>query len=257
MYYIYEWYDEKTNEIIYVGKGSKKRFLCKKHNSLFNEYIKSNKCNSRIIEYYDNEQDAFKREFERINELKEINQCKFNLVKGGNGGGSSIKTKMNRWSYEERKKYSENNVMKRENQRKRMSEFNPMKNKDIALIVGKKLSKPFYIGDCKYNNLYEASVKYKTSISTISYWIKVGHNKNELCYYENEKPKDYDFSKNPHCTRNIKIKYNNVIYNSIKELAKSLNVSYTSFDKKIKNGKFKVEYIQQDNQQPSTNLNDL
>lgn len=183
MFYIYEWYIKDTGEVIYVGKGSKKRYLSKQHNNTFKEFIKRFNCESRIIEYFEDEQIAYKKEFERINELKEIGQCVCNKCIGGNGGGASKKTKMTRWTKAEREKYSINNVMKSQNQRERMKKNNPMKNKEYAKINGLKHRKPFYVGTKQYQTLEECSKYYKVTIQTVSNWLKIGHNsKGEKCY---------------------------------------------------------------------------
>lgn len=243
MFYIYEWYIIDTNEVIYVGKGSKKRYLSKQHNNIFKEFIKRYNCKSRIIEYFENEQEAYKKEFERINELKDIGQCVCNKCIGGNGGGASINTKMKRWTEEEREKYSKNNVMKAKNQRQRMIENNPMKNKEYAMKNGLLHRKPFFVGNLQFQTLQEASLYYNKKPQTIKDWLKKGHSPTDICYYINEVPKEFNFTKNRHISRNIKIIYDNVEYNSIKDLAKFLNIEYTKVHKYFKrnkpiNGKF-------------------
>lgn len=190
MFYIYEWYIKDTNEVIYVGKGSKKRYLSKQHNNMFKEFLKRFECESRIVEYFENEQDAYKREFDRINELKEKGQCVCNIYDGGNGGGASIKNKMTRWTPEEREKYSKNNVMKADKQRDRMKKNNPMKNKEYAMKNGLAHAKPIIIGDKEFKSILEASQFYKCATSSIWWYLKVGHKGNEKCYYKygNQQP---------------------------------------------------------------------
>ena len=191
MFYVYEWYIEKTNEIIYVGKGSGKRYLSKQHNKMFKEFLKRYSCSSRIIEYFENEQDAYKKEFERINELREINQCVCNIRIGGNGGGASINTKMTRWTKEEREKYSIKNVMKSKEQRERMKKNNPMKNKECAIKNGKKHKKPILINDKEYDGIVDVMKEYNVYDNAVRYWIKRGYtNKNEIIKfkYGNQQP---------------------------------------------------------------------
>lgn len=191
MFYIYEWYIIDTNEIIYVGKGSKKRYLSKQHNNAFKELIKKFNCKSRIIEYFENEQEAYKREFDRINELQIIGQCVCNKRIGGYGGGSSISKKTSRWTDEERKKYSKNNVMKHKQQRKRMKINNPMYNKVYALKNGKAHKKPIIIDDKEYEGIIDVARKYKVYDNAVRYWIKRGYtNKNETIKYKygNQQP---------------------------------------------------------------------
>ena len=42
-YYVYEWYVIDTNEIFYVGKGSRNRYKYTDRNALFQEMIKKYK----------------------------------------------------------------------------------------------------------------------------------------------------------------------------------------------------------------------
>lgn len=185
MFYVYEWYIKETNEIIYVGKGSKKRYLSKQHNYLFKKTIQKYKCESRIIKYFEREQDAYMYEYERIKELKEINQCVCNIIQGGYGGGNSYKNKCNRWTPDEKLKYSINNVMKDKKQRERMKKNNPMKNKEYALKNGLKHRKPFIIGNKEYQTLQEASKEYNVTIQCIKYYLNKGKdNKGNKCYYK-------------------------------------------------------------------------
>ena len=126
MYYVYEWYVKKTNEIIYVGKGVNNRYKVKKHNKFFNDFITRNECESRIIEYFDDEKEAFLYEAERIEELQKIGMCKCNIYGGGTGGTT------NWWTEERKIEYSKNNVMKSEKQRNRMKNNNPMFDKELS-----------------------------------------------------------------------------------------------------------------------------
>lgn len=197
MFYIYEWYIKNTNEIIYVGKGSKKRYLSKQHNNIFKELIKRFDCESRIIEYFENEQAAYEKEFERINELKEMGQCVCNKNIGGNGGGASRKNKMTRWTEIEREKYSKNNVMKSQNQRERMRKNNPMKDKNIALKNGKSHKKPILINDREYEGIVDVMKEYKVYDNAVRYWIKRGYtNQNETIRfkYDNQQPSTMKFN---------------------------------------------------------------
>ena len=184
MFYIYEWYIENTNEVIYVGKGSKNRFKVCKHNYMFNEFLKRFKCKSRIVKYYETEQLAFEAEAQRISELKAIGQCVCNINTGGKGGLSE------HWTPEKRRKYSENNVMKSQEQRKRMSKNNPMKNPEIAEKVAKKTRKPVLV-DGKYFNSVTSAAQY---IGTWDLYLtkclknKSGLCKGHKCEYANQQP---------------------------------------------------------------------
>ena len=126
MYYVYEWFIVETGEVIYVGKGTGRRYKVRKHNRLFNEMIRRFECDSRIVKEFGTEREAFEFEFVRINEMHERGQCVCNIHNGGYGGTVEW------WTDELRAHYSEINVMKSEEQRKRMSENNPMKDKKIA-----------------------------------------------------------------------------------------------------------------------------
>ena len=132
MFYVYEWFIKENDEVIYVGKGCRRRYKVTKHNKFFNDMIKRFDCDSRIIKEFDNEKDAFSYEYERITELKAKGQCVCNIYEGGCGGTTDW------WTEDKKQWYSEHNVMKNEAQRKRMSENNPMKNKSVALKVNKK-----------------------------------------------------------------------------------------------------------------------
>ena len=181
MFYVYEWFIKETNEVIYVGKGCRQRYKVKKHNKFFNEMIKRFCCDSRIVKFFENEQDAFNYEYERIKELKQKNQCVCNIYEGGTGGITDW------WSEERKLWYSKNNVMKNERQRKRMSENNPMKNKEIAFKVNQKNKKQIIINNIEYNSVLEVCNKYNVSYDTIKNWCNKGINPfGEICKYKNQ-----------------------------------------------------------------------
>lgn len=181
MYYVYEWYRKDTDEIIYVGKGHKNRYKVRKHNNLFNEMISKYDCTSRIVKHFDNETDAFKYEAERIVQLKSIGQCSCNIQAGGYGGDVAS------WDDDKRRHYSEHNVMKQDKQRERMSINNPMKNKDVAMRVGKTKHKPVIIGNKRFETVFDAKEHYHVCYPTVKNWCKKGINPfGELCRYESE-----------------------------------------------------------------------
>ena len=127
MYYVYEFYIVDTDEIVYVGKGTGRRYkVTSQRNELLTKMLAQNSCESRIVKTFENEKDAFAFEFDYINELKARGQCVCNIHSGGAGGSGEY------WTEELRKEYSEKNVMKSPEQRKRMSANNPMKNPEIA-----------------------------------------------------------------------------------------------------------------------------
>ena len=252
MFYIYEWFNEETGYIFYVGKGTRNRKNdISRRNKLFKEYISKNKCSNRIIECFDNEKDAFELEHKRICYLKSLNQCHCNLDNGGKGGCHFV------WAKEMREYYSKYNCMKSKNQRERMSNSNPMKNKQIAKIVGEKHRKRIIIGEKLYSSFTEAAFCYKVSIQCINYWIKIGKNPNtnEVCYYYGKLPNKKVYKGKTWCKKVI---CNNQLFNSIKELSNVINVPCSTICKYLKINKplLNKYYIQYANQQPSINLND-
>ena len=179
MFYVYEWYIKNTGEIIYVGKGCRNRYKVTKHNRFFNDMIKRNKCESRIIKKFENEKDAFDYEFIRINELKEKGECVCNIYNGGTGGS------INWWTDEIRKKYSENNVMKSEKQRERMKKNNPMSNPKIAEKKNGKKRIPVIINNKRYISIKQASTEVGVSTDTIARWCRQGHSTDGTkCFFE-------------------------------------------------------------------------
>ena len=182
MYYVYEWFLVDTNEIIYVGKGSGRRYLVRcQRNKYFTDMLEHNLCDSRIVKYFEDEKDAYEYEYEYIREKKKNGECRCNIYEGGSGGSGEY------WTDELRKEYSERNVMKDKLQRERMSNNNPMKNRDVVSKVAKKKSKPVIIGDKYFQSIKDAASEYKTYGDTISRWCKKGINKNgEQCRYADE-----------------------------------------------------------------------
>lgn len=138
------------------------------------------------------------------------------------------------------------NIMKTEQQRKRMSINNPMKNKKIAKIVGEKHKKPLYVGETLFDSIKTVAEIYNVKETTVSYWLKVGYNTNkELVYYKGAKKPNIDLSINKHITNNQKVLYDNIEYNSIKELAKTLKVNYTTiFNYYQKHKAYNNKYIE-------------
>ena len=144
MFYVYEWFDKKTNKVFYVGKGCRLRYKVRKHNNLFNKYLKKNDCDTRIVRYFEEEDDAFAYEFERIYELKAKGECDCNIYNGGRGGSTKW------WTPELREYYSKHNVMKSQSQRDRMSKYNPMKNTKTSQKVAEFNSKPVILNGIEY-----------------------------------------------------------------------------------------------------------
>ena len=238
MFYIYEWFNKKTGEVFYVGKGTYNRYKVKKRNKFFNEYIKNNECDVRIIERYENELMCFKREEELINQYKKLGQCQCNCVFGGCGGVKAY------WTKEMKTKMSKENPMKSKEQRQRMSIDNPMKNPKVAKKVGESHSKPFYVGNNKFKNLKEASDYYNMTQTTISGWIKRGKNPNgDICYHIKEEKKPIMIEKEP-----CYILFRNKKFDSIRELSEKENIPYKTIENWLKKGfSSKGEYIRYSN----------
>lgn len=243
-FYVYEWYNINTNEVFYVGKGSGKRYKDKiNRNKNFLEYIKNNSVNVRIVKYFENEEDSFQYEKQLTDYYRRKNQCQCNLIDGGYGGYSKI------WTLEMKKYWSKYNPMKEEEQRKRMKENNPMKNKKIAMKNGASHKKSVIINNIEYAGLVDAAKIFNTSPETIGIWCKQGGNtKGDICRYSDKEQKKYIYKK-----PNSKSVYvDDQIFPTIKEASDAFGFSYQSFRQtlKIKNTYkgHKCGYV---NQQPS------
>lgn len=250
MFYVYEWFIKSTNEIFYVGKGCGKRYKTRKHNAFFNDVLKNNDCDSRIVRTFESEKDAFAYEYVRVNELKAQGQCKCNINKGGNGGTS------NWWDEDKRRYYSEHNVMKTENQRKRMSENNPMKNPEVARKVGLTQTKKPVINGIEYANAEVAAMALNVVKATIQNWCVRGYDtQGNPCHYKGEPQKDYPIMKKTHpkTTSYKGVIIDGIHFDTVKEGAEYLNADSSVIIKCMKAGRpyRKVHICEYDNQQPS------
>lgn len=248
MFYVYEWYNTQTNEIFYVGKGTNRRYKVRKHNRLFNEFIKRFPCESRIVAEFENEKDAFSYEYRHIQELQGEGQCVCNLKIGGSGGS------VEGWTTEKRMKYSKNNVMKSETQRVRMSQNNPMKNTEVARKVAEQVIRAVFINGTYYPSVKEAANKLGVWDISVSRWCKRGYNTTgEPCRYADEEQKEYYFQ---HSSSKA-VWVDNMKYPSVKEAAKSLGVWSETIIRSIKANKLcKGHKCRYDNQQPSREKSD-
>lgn len=230
MFYVYEWYIVSTNEVIYVGKGTKNRYKVRKHNRLFDEMIKRFECSSRIVKEFENENDAYHYEYLLIEEMKSKNQCVCNIQKGGFGGNKSW------WTDEMREHYSKNNVMKSQEQRKRMSVDNPMKNPETALKVNSQKRKAVIIGDKEFKSMTDACNEYKVCFEVIQNWCKKGINRDgELCRYKDEEQKVFsDKRYNKGCSKPLT--YLGKHYEAAIDLVNELNVNESTVLKWLKKG---------------------
>lgn len=245
MYYVYEWFVKDTGEIFYVGKGTRNRYKVKKHNKFFNYFIKTYDCESRIIRTFEKEQDAFSYEFERINELKAIGQCVCNIYNGGFGGSTSW------WNDEIKEIYSRKNVMKSEEQRKRMSKNNPMKNKEISRKVCNKNKRKVCIGNKIYDGVIDVAKEYGVGDTAIQYWLQRGYSSDiKPCYYFGENIPEIKLKS--HSSNTKKVYIDGVLFNSVKEASKSIETDPSVLIRALKeNRPCKGHICKYDNQQPS------
>ena len=254
MFYVYEWFIVETGEIIYVGKGCKNRYKVRKHNMLFNELVRRFECESRIIRHFYNEKDAFAFEYDRINELQSIGQCKCNIRKGGFGGESDG------WTQEKREKYSRNNVMKAAEQRKRMSERNPMKNPEIAQKTNAKKQRKVVINGVLYKSVKFAAESLNVAEYTVITWCHRGYDtKGKPCRYFDEPQKDYPDMKRTHpkVTTSKAVFVDGIRYETVKDAADDIGVWSESIIRAIKaNRPCKGHECRYDNQQPSRGKSD-
>ena len=219
MFYVYEWFVVDTNEIFYVGKGTKKRYLqTTKRNQIFNRYLKSANCSSRIIKTFETEQEAFEYENARIVELKSKKLAKANLDNGGNGGVNFA------WTDEMREYKSIYNPMKRKEQRIRMSMNNPMKNKAVQNKVKRSHQIAVIIDGKEYASIIEAQKSLNVCHDTITKWCKKGITiDGKLCKYKDGEQVIFEGSRyNKGGCR--KVNYNGKIYESPIDVARELGL---------------------------------
>ena len=181
-------------------------------------------------------------------ELKAIGQASCNLDYGGVGGYHFS------WTPEMKQYASEYNVMKRPEQRERMSINNPMKDKETAKKVANKLKKPLYVGDTLYDGLIDAATAYGVTSQTFLYWLQRGYtNDKQICYYK-DSPKP-----NPKILKpNIQpVIIDGVYYNSIASAAKAINSNASALAKALREHRtFKGHTCEYGNQQPSQTNSD-
>lgn len=245
-FYVYKWYDIDTNEIFYIGKGCGNRYKdISKRNKDFLDYYNNHSCASDIIEYFDKEEDAFQKEYQLIQEYKQLGQAQTNLDDGGKGGCHFV------WTPEMKDYWSRNNPMKQQEQRDRMSKNNPMYNSKVAQKVAEKNQVIFYIGDIEYNGFKKACEILNISEVTLSSWLKRGHTSDGTkCFYkDNNKRHDTIHRK----TDKSVIVDNNFYFNTITDAAAYLDCSASYLGGLLRKGKntYKNHKIEYANQQPS------
>lgn len=219
MYYVYSWVDAASGKVIYVGKGTGNRYKVRKHNRLFDAYIESHNCTSRIEMEFSDEESAFAYERDLIDRLKQVGECICNINVGGAGGTTDW------WTEERRAEYSAKNVMKSERQRKRMSANNPMKNPETAMNVGRRKARAVIVGDREFESVKEAAVAFNVQSATVKKWCDKGVNPEmDKCRYKDSP--QADFSGNRYNLGGCRaIIYNGVRYETGIDLARELGVS--------------------------------
>ena len=110
-YYVYEWFIEDTNEVIYVGKGKGNRAGKIKNNKFFKDMYNTHKCNYRIVKDCMSESDAFNYEKFLIKHYRKNfpNYRLTNVTDGGEGiSGWKSSEDFKRKQHEIQKKLWEN-----------------------------------------------------------------------------------------------------------------------------------------------------
>lgn len=230
MFYVYEWYVVETGEVIYVGKGTGRRYKVRKHNKFFNDMITRYECSSRIVKEFSTEKEAFSYEFERVNELKKIGQCVCNIYDGGFGGTTDW------WTDELREKYSANNAMKSEIQRKRMVVNNPMKTASISEKVNSKKRIAVLINGVEYPSIKSVREKYGVSSSTVNSWCIRGKTAmGESCHYKDDPHNESYSHRNDGQSREVI--YKGKTYKSGAELGREIGVAQTTISRWCRQGR--------------------
>ena len=254
-FYIYEWYNIDTNEVFYVGKGCRGRSnQVSKRNEAFKEYYNTHNCDVRKIEYFNDEDEALKREQELIKEYRNKNQAITNIDEGGHGGLSFV------WTKKMRDYKSKYNPMKDIAQRKRMSINNPMSNPEIAEKVAEKNRRAVIINNIEYTCAKEAAKEFNVCEGTIFSWCKRGYDTNgNPCRYKDEAQKAYSETIKQLGSRAQSAKgvyIDNIYYPSVKQGAQSIGAWPETLIRAIKaKRKCKGHDCSYANQQPSQENN--
>ncbi len=243
MFYVYEWFNVETGEIIYVGKGSGRRYLVTRKARLFNEYLATHRCDVRIVEYFDNEDDAFVAEYHRITQLKLIGECVCNKLPGGYGGLSGV------WTEEKRALMSANNPMKAPEQRARMSKHNPMKNQELAKLVAFQKMRPVVVKGRRYDSIVEAADYWEVYPQTVTHWAQRGYDTNgSPCRYADEDQKEFEYV----VSSSRKVWVGDMLFRSVKEAANYMGWYSEAIIRAIKaNRPYRGYICRYDDQQPT------
>lgn len=230
MFYVYEWFIVETQEIIYVGKGTRNRYKAKKKNNFLNSLLNRYDCDVRIYKYFDSESDAFECEKNRIQELKDKGQCICNRMPGGSGGTIAL------WTDE---------------RRKALSEHNAMKNKEISQKVAEQKKRPVIINGIRYKGQTDAAKELGVATNTVLTWLREAHDgKGNPCRYEDEEQRPFVF--NAKTTNSKIVLVDGKQFESVRAAAKYIGCWPETVINCIKQNRlckgFKCEY---GNQQPS------
>jgi group I intron endonuclease len=86
MFYTYAHYKASNNEMFYIGKGTKNRYLSKKNrNKHWNNIVSKHGFVSKILAWWDKEEDALEHEKVLISSLRDIGVSLCNATNGGEG----------------------------------------------------------------------------------------------------------------------------------------------------------------------------
>ena len=252
-FYVYKWFIIDTQEVFYIGKGTRNRKnSISNRNKIFKEYYSKYNCKNEIIQYFENEKDALQYEKEMIAYYRSLGQAKANIDEGGNGGLSFS------WTSEMREYKSKYNPMKELDQRKRMSENNPMYRKDV-LEKAHLRGRPVIINGIEYPNVHTAANENNVYDSTVCYWCKRGYNTNgQPCRYKDEEQKDIpEMKKLGARVNNAKpVIIDNIYYPSVKLGAEAIGGNSENLIRAIKaNRKYKNHTCSYANQQPNQENN--
>lgn len=247
MFYVYRWFIKDTNETFYIGKGTRNRYKeTKRRNKIFLDFYNNNNCDVEILQHFENEEDAFKKEHELIIKYKNNNQCKANLDDGGKGGCNFI------WTDEMREYKSKYNPMKSLEQKERMKLQNPMKDPKVANKVAEKNKRTVVINGQQFHGVQVAADALGVTDFTISRWCKRGYNSEyQPCYYLDEK-KDDPTKIEIKDKRRKGVFIDDIYFSTLKEAAAYIETSPGNLSKYIrKTGKCKGHTCKYANQQLS------
>ena len=97
-YYVYVWFTLDTNEIFYVGKGTRNRYKTRKReNPFFMNVLNSHECSSKIIKNNLTEQEAYDIEIATIKYYREHSRILTNVSDGGDAPPKMYGERPKKW----------------------------------------------------------------------------------------------------------------------------------------------------------------